>query len=320
MPIPKNIYREHILKAIKYIDENGVPPKRESTRYDLHYNNKLYPPKYVISRANVFANGEELYEFNGGDETNNVLKNMGFEVLVLQNNGRIPPLEPKLRTREYESYSDAIRDRVVFDYLFNSRTHRWLDEHIIGLNSNESRGYQSMGILHYIGLRDKHKGIFRDTSLSTGIEQLHKANDDFTLVITSLKRTLGVGSSSNENTNKVSGEARKIEYKEGKELLELHKVYERDPQLIKDAKKRFKKMNGELYCEACGINFEKMYGERGKDYIEGHHKKPVSKMKEGETTKIEDIGMLCSNCHRMIHRFPMVSIEELKKSLRMKWI
>ena len=110
-----------------------------------------------------------------------------------------------------------------------------------------------------------------------------------------------------------------MEYKEGKELLRLHKVRERDPQLVKDAKKRFKKLHGELFCEACGINFERVYGERGKDFIEGHHKKPVSEMKEGETTKVEDIGMLCSNCHSMIHRLPMVSIEELKSSLQFTW-
>lgn len=111
-----------------------------------------------------------------------------------------------------------------------------------------------------------------------------------------------------------------LEYEEGKELLRLHKVRERDPKLIKDAKKRFRKLHGELFCEACGINFEKVYGERGKGFIECHHKKPLSKMKEGETTIVEDIGMLCSNCHRMIHRIPMISIEELKLSLKMKWI
>ncbi|CAM3053337.1 HNH endonuclease [Paenibacillus sediminis] len=110
-----------------------------------------------------------------------------------------------------------------------------------------------------------------------------------------------------------------LEYEEGKELLRLHKVRERDPKLIKDAKKRFIKLHGELFCEACGINFEKVYGERGKDFIEGHHKKPVSEMREGEKTKVEDIGMLCSNCHRMIHRIPMISIEELKKSIKLNW-
>jgi len=110
-----------------------------------------------------------------------------------------------------------------------------------------------------------------------------------------------------------------LEYEEGRELLRLHKFRERDPQIIKDAKKRFKKLHGELFCEACGINFEKVYGERGKGFIEGHHKKPVSEMKDGETTKVEDIGMLCSNCHRMIHRIPMISIEELKKIINFKW-
>lgn len=107
-----------------------------------------------------------------------------------------------------------------------------------------------------------------------------------------------------------------LEYEEGKKLLRLHKVRERDPQLIKDAKKRFKELHGELFCEVCGINFEKVYGDRGKDFIEGHHKKPVSEMKEGETTKVENIGMLCSNCHSMIHRIPMISIKELKELIK----
>ncbi|MFP3391801.1 HNH endonuclease [Brevibacillus sp. SIMBA_040] len=117
-----------------------------------------------------------------------------------------------------------------------------------------------------------------------------------------------------EVTNRIDSE-----YEEGKEQLRLHKIRERDPRLIKEAKRRFKKKYGELFCEACGINFEKIYGERGKDFIEGHHKKPVSEMNEGETTKVEDIGMMCSNCHRMIHRIPMISIEELKRSLKVNF-
>ncbi|WP_144467670.1 HNH endonuclease [Bacillus toyonensis] len=38
------------------------------------------------------------------------------------------------------------------------------------------------------------------------------------------------------------------------------------------------------------------------DFIEGHHTIPVSQLKEGEKTKIEDIIMVCANCHRMLHR------------------
>lgn len=39
----------------------------------------------------------------------------------------------------------------------------------------------------------------------------------------------------------------------------------------------------------------------GDGYIESHHIKPLSELKEGEVTRIDDLMMVCSNCHRMIH-------------------
>ena len=81
--IPKNITREHITKAIESIDQEQIPSNRESTKFVLQYNSKYYPPKYVISVANKFANGTELppEEFSGGDETNNFLSSLEFTVL-----------------------------------------------------------------------------------------------------------------------------------------------------------------------------------------------------------------------------------------------
>ncbi len=39
-------------------------------------------------------------------------------------------------------------------------------------------------------------------------------------------------------------------------------------------------------------------------------------MADGEETKIEDIAMVCANCHRMLHRkIPWLSIKELNKLL-----
>ena len=104
------------------------------------------------------------------------------------------------------------------------------------------------------------------------------------------------------------------EFSEGKQILRTHLSYERNNQVIPLAKEHFKqKHGGKLFCEICGFDFYKTYGELGKDYIEGHHITPVSQLKEGETTKIEDIIMVCSNCHRMLHRRkPWLSIEELK--------
>lgn len=92
-------------------------------------------------------------------------------------------------------------------------------------------------------------------------------------------------------------------FSEGKQTLRQHLIRERNPRLIKIAKKEFKKEHdGKLYCEVCGFDFFAKYGELGADFIEAHHIKPISEMKDGEKTNVNDIVMLCSNCHRMIHR------------------
>ena len=59
-------------------------------------------------------------------------------------------------------------------------------------------------------------------------------------------------------------------------------------------------------CQICEMNFEKTYGEIGKDFIEVHHLHPVSQG-ERQVNPIEDLIPLCSNCHSMIHRQEDVS-------------
>ena len=86
---------------------------------------------------------------------------------------------------------------------------------------------------------------------------------------------------------------------------------------FKDAKERFIKEHGKLYCEVCGFDFTEKYGELGKSFIEAHHLKPVSELKEGEKTNINDLVMVCSNCHSMIHRHKeKLSRENLKSILK----
>ena len=102
--------------------------------------------------------------------------------------------------------------------------------------------------------------------------------------------------------------------KQSKQLLKEHLVRERNPKLIQRAKELYKTKYGKLTCQVCGFDFEEEYGEIGKDYIEGHHTKPVSEMMDGEQSKPEDIAMVCANCHRMLHRRrPWLTIDELSK-------
>ena len=125
----------------------------------------------------------------------------------------------------------------------------------------------------------------------------------------------GLRSINNENVLELTQDD--DEFSEGKLLLKLHLQRERNPKLIRNAKKNFLDKNGRLYCEICGFDFNEKYGELGKNYIEAHHMIPVSTMAEGEKTKIEDIVMVCSNCHSMIHRKkPWLNKTELKKLLK----
>jgi len=80
--VDKNVDRQSVLNALAFIDLNGVPKKRNSTKYLLYNDNKTYPPKYTLSIATKIATGKELepQEFNGGYETNSFLESLGFTI------------------------------------------------------------------------------------------------------------------------------------------------------------------------------------------------------------------------------------------------
>lgn len=106
------------------------------------------------------------------------------------------------------------------------------------------------------------------------------------------------------------------EGEEGQILTRTHRYRERNTKLVRRKKERVLKESGTLACEVCGFDFSGTYGERGEGFIECHHTKPVSDLRDGETTNIADLALVCSNCHRMIHRRrPWLSVECVKDLL-----
>lgn len=88
---------------------------------------------------------------------------------------------------------------------------------------------------------------------------------------------------------------------EGGIIEVLAKRRERDRGLRKKKLAAVEKAGGTLACEACGFDFGKMYGERGAGYIEVHHVNPLHVT--GPTkTSLDDLALVCANCHRMCHR------------------
>jgi hypothetical protein len=107
-----------------------------------------------------------------------------------------------------------------------------------------------------------------------------------------------------------------VAFLEGKRVERLHKLIERDKTVIDLAKKKAKLHDPFLCCSVCGFSFLKFYGV---DFIEAHHTKPLSEITEEVKTKVEDLALVCSNCHKMLHRRkPWLSISDLKSILNGK--
>src|SRR5690554_3311878 len=75
----------------------------------------------------------------------------------------------------------------------------------------------------------------------------------------------------------------------------------RDSSIVRIAKKRaLTSDNGRIKCECCGFDFVEYYGPLGLGFMECHHKIPLAKGKR--ITKVTDLALVCSNCHRMLHK------------------
>jgi 5-methylcytosine-specific restriction protein A len=102
------------------------------------------------------------------------------------------------------------------------------------------------------------------------------------------------------------------EFPEGKVLFRAHRSRERNRMLVKRAKSLAVKRHGRLVCQICGFDFKDRYGQLGDGYIECHHTVPISHLNPGTKTKVADLALLCSNCHRMVHRRrPWLTIRDL---------
>jgi 5-methylcytosine-specific restriction enzyme A len=103
------------------------------------------------------------------------------------------------------------------------------------------------------------------------------------------------------------------EVEEGRLLYRMHRTRERDSSIIRKKKQQALKSTGGLACEVCSFDFAAVYGELGHGYAECHHTVPLSH--SGATkTRLSDLAIVCSNCHRMLHRRqPWSSIADLRQ-------
>jgi 5-methylcytosine-specific restriction protein A len=92
---------------------------------------------------------------------------------------------------------------------------------------------------------------------------------------------------------------------EGKKRA-LFVIHRQREARLRDAKieEALKQHNGHLPCETpgCGFDFVERYGEVGRGFAHVHHKKPLSLAPDkGHKVSLEELAVVCPNCHAMIH-------------------
>jgi len=167
------------------------------------------------------------------------------------------------------------------------------------------------GLAEYIDDKKKYK-------ITKKGEEVLKAN--FEIYDSLIKQ----GIPKNEIRKNKLSDFRKVIIEEGAMEKRTTTQRKRSSLLKKRAIEIFKyKHNEKLFCVACGFDFEKKYGIRGKDFIEIHHAEPIyAKDIKGQRERLEEalkkVFPVCANCHRMIHRKTndMLSIEKLKELIK----
>jgi 5-methylcytosine-specific restriction enzyme A len=111
---------------------------------------------------------------------------------------------------------------------------------------------------------------------------------------------------------------------EGNRVNKERTTYTRSKKL-RDSALQYYAVEGRVVCLACQFDFESMYGELGKGFIEIHHMKPIVAFEDEDLERkiqdaLKEVIPLCSNCHRMVHRRKgfVLSLDELSEIIKLQ--
>ena len=211
------------------------------------------------------------------------------------------------RIREYKDYPASLRGRIAFAFLQDAKlTHRKIDEIYLGKDSAYTKGFQSMGILHYQGLVDIHHGVCAGLDIDSVIAEASSLLDSADLVgdLVAYKTNVSIDQKRHEQNFQKSVEAalkdaqgerkKRLQSYDGKpkKIQTISYAFNRNPDVVAEALLRAKG-----FCERCRQQAPFLRKSDGSPYLEGHHKIPLS---EDGTDTLENVLALCPNCNREI--------------------
>ncbi|WP_329287418.1 HNH endonuclease [Streptomyces sp. NBC_01455] len=324
------ITRESVVKAIAEHDELGRDAFLlrygfgEARSYVLLYEGREYDSKAIAGVAHKWDHGRALTagEFSGGrDHAVTWLKRLGFQVKAVKN-------------------PDWARDEVILACHLVT-TNDWK-----GLDAQDSRVVELSALLQLLPIHaeaDRNEkfrnpnGVARKTfDIATrhpdyrgkptngGALDVEVLNEFLVRLdqMTDAAHLIRQGIATGEFQDLALTDDEELDddfsAPEGRLLLRRHRARERNKSLRKKKIDSVLRKGGSLACEACGFDFEEIYGDRGAGYVECHHVVPLHEAGEGRT-KLRDLALICANCHRMIHRrAPWPTPEELRVTIEQR--
>ena len=171
-----------------------------------------------------------------------------------------------------------------------------------------------MKLMNFYGIEHPGRG------LSNASKQDRSIYDEFVSdksLLESIASRIKEAINSNINVEIINSGIDDEGFIEGALLEKQHKYRERNSKAVSEKKKQVLEKTGHLKCDACDFMFKEKYGSVGEDYIECHHILPISEVRIKQRTKLKDLALVCSNCHRMLHRKrPWLTIEQLRKIIQ----
>jgi 5-methylcytosine-specific restriction enzyme A len=317
-----DVTRASVLTAVAEFDRGGRDAFLRSTgfgrarAYYLEHDGHLYDSKAIVGYAHGISTGTPLGpgDFSGGDKTvAQRLEALGFTVLnapnpdwtrdeiilacaLVEANGwkQVDAHDPRVQALSELLQTPAIHPAAPRNPDFRNPAGVALKTYNIASTHPSYRGAPSNGNrLDKEVLDDFRADPARMRAMAARIRELLIRNEA-------------------SSTGPPDVDSADVPAGEGGLALRAHLRRERDPNLRRKKLADTKRRGLPIACEVCTFDFGLTYGSHGLDYIECHHRTPLHVT--GETlTKLTDLALLCSNCHRMIHRTKRwLTAEELR--------
>jgi hypothetical protein len=105
---------------------------------------------------------------------------------------------------------------------------------------------------------------------------------------------------------------------EGDLRLRKHYTRERSRSLVSRKIEETLEKYGRLECEVCNSDLGHVYGDWGNKAIECHHKIPLASATGARKTFLEDLALICANCHRVLHggKYDITSLRAVLNQMR----